>query len=96
MMDLVDLTRVSSEDLRAELDRRRRAAQAKGKPLRYATKAEWAAAQAVELRARLSDVQAESKPGHVGLRKKNDSIGALEGEIRKFDRLADKYRRLGV
>lgn len=96
MPDQIDLTKVTSEALRAELDRRRNGAQRKGRPLKYATKAEWAAARAVELRATLAEVRSEYQPGAPGLRKKGDKERVLEAEIQKFDRLATKYRREGV
>lgn len=96
MSDPVDLSSVSSDDLRAELERRKKAAQAKGKPLRYATKAEWAGAKGVELRAKLAEIRGNYQPGQAGLRKKGDQERALEAEIQKFDRLAAKYRREGV
>lgn len=95
MADAPDLTRISSDALRAELARRKEAAKAKGRPMRYATKAEWAEARAVELRASLADLQSKSQPGHLGRRKKTAQQEALEAEIAKFDRLAVSYRRRG-
>lgn len=92
----VDLTKVSSEDLRAELSRRQQAAKAKGKPMKYLTKAEWARAQAVELRARLAALRSSYEPGARGLRTKTDQERTLQAEIQKFDRLAAKYEREGV
>ncbi|PJK00827.1 hypothetical protein CO641_02325 [Lysobacteraceae bacterium NML91-0213] len=95
MAEVLDLTRVSSDALRAELDRRKEAAKAKGRPMKYATKAEWAEARAVELRAQLAEVQTASQPGHVGLRKKTAQQELLLEEIAKFDRLAVSFRRKG-
>lgn len=96
MNSTVDLTKVSTDALHAELTRRKAAAQAKGRPLKFATKAEWAEARAVELRAKLADARAQSQPGADGLRKKNTQIDLIEAEVQKFDRLAKKFRREGV
>lgn len=95
-MTPVDLTKVSSDELRAELARRQQAAKAKGKPMKFATKAEWARARAVELRASLAEARAAHHPGHLGHRTKNDQERTLQAEIQKFDRLAAKYEREGI
>lgn len=92
----VDLTRVPSDALRAELERRRNGAQRACRPLKYATKAEWAEARAVELRAQLAEIQGASQPGHLGLRKKTAQQEALREQVAKFDRLAISYRRKGL
>ncbi len=96
MSEAVDLTKVSSDALRAELTRRQQAAKAKGRPLRFATKEEWAAARAVELRAQLAQVRGGYHAGAAGLRKRGDQEEILQAEIQKFDRLTAKYRREGV
>lgn len=92
----ISLADVSSVELRAELARRQQAAKAKGKPLKYATKAEWAEAQRVELCATLSDIRASYQSGHRGHREKVAQERTLEAEIRKFENLAKKYRREGI
>lgn len=96
MTSPVDLTKVSSEDLRAELSRRQQAAKAKGKPLKYATKAEWAEAQAASYCERIAAAEATYAEGHVGLRKKNDHLRALQDQLDKFRRLAASYRKKGL
>lgn len=95
-MTSADLSKVSSDDLRAELARRQQAAKAKGKPLKFATKAEWAKATGVELRAKLAELRAGYQAGARGLQKKNDQERTLQAEIQKFDRLAKKFEREGV
>lgn len=92
---MLDLSKVSSDELRAELGRRQRAAKAKGRPMRYATKAEWAEARLTELQAKLAQVAGEYQPGESGLRSKRDQQDALRGEIQKFERLAALYRQKG-
>lgn len=96
MAEALDLSKVSSDALRAELQRRQQAAKAKGRPMRFATKEEWAAARAVELRAQLAQVRGTYQEGANGLRKKGDQEQSLLAEIQKFDRLTAKFRREGV
>lgn len=91
----IDLRNVSSDDLRAELARRKEAARAKGRPMRYATKAEWAEARALELRATLAEVNGSHQPGSSGARRKGNQQDALRAEIDKFERLAKVFRRKG-
>lgn len=92
----IDLSTVSSEDLRAELERRKAAAKAKGRPLRFATKAEWARAKADELRATLVQVNGEYRPGSRGGMRKAQSQDALRKQIDKFEGLASLYERKGL
>ncbi|MEN1941028.1 hypothetical protein WCE39_08035 [Luteimonas sp. MJ174] len=92
----LDLTKVSSDDLRAELARRQAAAKAKGKPMKHAKKSDWARARAVELRANLAEVRGGYQTGHRGHRDKSAQERTLEAEIQKFDRLAAKYEREGI
>lgn len=93
---MVDLSQVSSDDLRAELARRKESAKAKGKPLKYRTKAEWADAKLQELRRRLGEVATGYQPGARGLMRKNERADHLNEEIEKFTRLRDLYQRKGL
>ena len=74
---------------------RKEAARAKGRPMRYATKAEWAEARALELRATLAEVNGSHQPGSSGARRKGNQQDALRAEIDKFERLAKVFRRKG-
>lgn len=92
----VDLTKVSSAELRAELERRRDGARRAGKPLKYPTKAEWAEAKAAEYCAQIAEVEGTYVEGPAGLRKKNDHLRALRDQLQKFQRLAVNYRKQGI
>lgn len=92
----VDLTKVTSAELRAELERRRDGARRAGKPLKYATKAEWAEAKAAEYCEQIAATEAEYVAGPAGLRKKNDHLRALRDQLQKFQRLAAGYRSKGL
>lgn len=96
MAEPVDLSKVSTDDLHAEIARRQAAAKAKGRPMKHPTKVDWARARAVELRANLAELRATHQPGHLGHRTKNDQERALQSQIDKFDRLAKKFEREGV
>ncbi len=104
-MSDADLSKVSSEALRAELARRQQAAKAKGKPMKHATKADWAEAKRVDFCESLATLRAEPVSGEHARRQRKDQEARrqrkdqeayLEGEIRKFENLAKKYRREGV
>lgn len=93
----VDLTKVSSDDLRAELDRRKQAAKASGKPMRYATKAEWAQAQLDQFEATKNEIRQASGTGSdMERRKRRGKYEALDEQIRKFRGLVDFYTRKGL
>lgn len=91
----VDLSKVSTDDLHAEISRRQQAAKASGRPMKHEKKSDWARERAVELRAKLAEVRAGYQPGHVGHRKKSAQEQTLQSEIQKFDRLTKKYEREG-
>lgn len=92
----VDLSKVSSDDMRAELARRQQAAKAKGKPLRHATKAAWAEAKRVDACEALATLRSEPVTGDHARRQRKEQERFLEGEIRKFENLAKKYRTEGI
>lgn len=93
----VDLSTVSTDDLHAEIARRKAAAQSKGKPMRHKTKAEWARARVGELKASKDEIKKESGTGgDRGRRHRHDQYKALDEQIEKFTRLADFYERRGL
>lgn len=93
----VDLSAVSTDELHAEIARRKASAQSKGKPMRHKTKAAWARAKADELRTTKAELKKESGTGGDRDRlQRRDQYRALEEQIEKFDRLADFYERKGI
>lgn len=63
---------------------------------RYNTKAEWAAAQASDMRARATSLRFESSGGSVGrARKKFDQIDGLHREATRFDGMAARFKARG-
>lgn len=93
----VDLSTVSTDDLHAEIARRKVAAQSKGKPMRHKTKAEWARARLADLRASKDEIKKDSGTGgDRGRRQRHDQYKALDEQIEKFTRLADFYERRGL
>lgn len=64
---------------------------------RYKTKAEWAAAQASDMRARATNLRFESSGGSVGrARKKFDQIDGLHREAARFDGMAARFKARGL
>jgi len=63
---------------------------------RFATKAEWADAQATALEEQLVKLQFQSTAGHAAARaRKSGQLAHLTAEASKFRRLAAHYRRTG-
>lgn len=93
----VDLFTVSSDDLRAELERRKKVAQAKGRPMKYETKAEWAQAQLDQFQQTKADLKKESGTGgDRGRLRRHDQYKALDEQIEKFTRLVGFYKKKGI
>lgn len=96
-MTTIDLSKVPTDDLHAEIARRKAAAQSKGKPMRHKTKAEWARAKVVELQATKDEIRKESGTGgDRGRMRRHDQYKALDEQIEKFNRLAAFYERKGL
>lgn len=93
----VDLSKVSSEDLRAELDRRKESARARGKPMKFATKREWAQAQLDSFKRTKDELKKESGTGgDRGRMRRHEQYKQLDEQIEKFTRLVDFYTRKGL
>lgn len=96
-MSEIDLAAVSSDDLRAELCRRKQSAQAKGKPMRYATKAEWAQAQLDGFQQTKVELKKESATGgDRGRMRRHEQYLHLDQQIEKFTRLVGFYKKKGL
>lgn len=62
----------------------------------YATKAEWAAAQATELRSRIRELRYRSSGGSTArARRKYESIAHMEAEAARFESIAARFRERG-
>jgi hypothetical protein len=91
---MVDLSIISSSDLRAELNRRAKVGQTKGKPMLYRKKSDWAKAKVAEYRAEKDKLKMESGTGgDRGRMRRHEQYKALDEQIEKFTRLEAMYRR---
>lgn len=89
----VDLSTVSSDDLRAELERRKKAAQSRGK---YPTMAAWAQAQLDGFKQAKAALKAESGTGgDRGRMRRHEQYQTLDKQIEKFTGLVAKYAKEG-
>ena len=96
-MTSVDLSKVPSQELRAELDRRKDAAQRSGKPMRFATKREWAQHQLDGARnAKAEMLATASVASDFNRMRQRESLKILDGQIDKFARLVDLYTKKGI
>lgn len=94
---MTDLSKVSIDDLHAEIARRKAAAQTKGRPMRYPTKAAWARAKVSELQTEKTELKKQSGTGgDAGRRSRHEQYKALDEQIEKFSRLATNYERQGI
>lgn len=96
-MGTVDLSSIPIDELHAEIARRKAAAKTSGRPMRHKTKAEWARAKVVEVQAQKAALKSESGTGgDRERRRRHEQYIAMDAEIAKFKRLADKYEREGI
>ena len=64
---------------------------------RYKTKAEWAAAQANDMRVRASELLYRPSAGSVQrARKKYDQVATLHQEASRFDSMAARFKARGI
>lgn len=67
-----------------------------GERPQFKTKAEWAAAQAADMRARAADLRYQSSAGSASkARRKFEQIDHLHREASRFDAIAERLRRSG-
>ena len=88
-----DLSKVSSDELRAELERRKKLAQSRG---RYPTMQAWAQAQLDGFQKTKAELKAQSGTGGDRERmRRRDQYLELDKQITKFTGLVAKYRKEG-
>ena len=99
----MNLSDVSDKDLLQEVARRLLEGQAplgstrRGKPApkKYDTKAEWAAARAVEFRNQIRETEAKQVNGDGNVRTKMEQLELMREEAGKYERMAAAYKRKG-